>query len=151
MAHGAIEWFGKPCDSDGIAHLLLANAIPISDGSSLATRAILFEKKAQPFKIAKAPIKIASDRFGAGGLFISNDDLMAAMGGPVQAGDWLSLQLQLDARENPSNVRGQIVWRAAEGESPGAGFRFSYLDLETQAWLANVMRERGTRSYIPAR
>lgn len=151
MANGAIEWFGKPCDADGIAGLLTANAVPISDGSSLATRAILFEKKAAPFKVGRAPINISTDRFGAGGLFISNEDLLAALGTPVMAGDWLSLQLQLETRATPSTVRGQVVWRASEGESPGAGFRFSYIDPDTQAWLANVVQERGTRSYIPAR
>lgn len=151
MANGAIEWFGKPCDADALAALFTAHAVPVSDGSSLATRAILFEKKAAPFKIGRAPIQLPVSHVGAGGVFLSNEALLAALGAPVQAGDWIELQLQFEARPTPSNVRGQIVWRASEGDSPGAGVRFSYLDLDTQAWLANALRERGTHSYIPAR
>jgi DNA-binding NarL/FixJ family response regulator len=150
MANGAIEWFPKPCDPDRLVELFTAHAIPVSDATSVTTRAILFEKKAYPFKIARTPITLRQDQIGAGGVFISNDELMLAMGGAVQAGDWLQFQLNVETRPSTVSARGQVVWRAAEGESPGAGIRFSFLDFETQSWLATVMREQGNRSYIPA-
>lgn len=151
MAGGAIEWFGKPCDADGLAALITAHAVPFSDHTSVTTRAILFEKKAAPFKVARSAITLRSDQLGVGGVFISHEALMAALGSPVQAGDWVDLQLNLENRPEPARIRGQIVWRAAEGESPGAGIRFSYLDLDTQAWMSNVLREKNSRSYIPSR
>lgn len=82
-------------------------------------------------------------------MFITNDELMAAIG-PVQPGDWVEFSMNLESRPTPVPARGQVVWRAAEGESPGAGVRLSYLDFETQTWLSGLIREQNNRSYIPA-
>lgn len=150
MAAGAIEWFAKPCDADKLVELFTAHAVPVSDATSVTTRAILFEKRALPFKIARSPIKVRQDQVGAGGAFISNEELLAALGGPVHAGDWIDFKLMVETRPQPVAARGQVVWRAAEGEAPGAGVRFSYLEFDTASWLANVLREQGSRSYIPA-
>ncbi len=150
MAAGAIEWFGKPCDADGLVALFTAHSIPVSDASSVTTRALLFEKKALPFKVARLPISIRHDQVGLGGAFISDDELLASIGAGVQAGDWLEFKLLVGSRSQAASVRGQVVWRAAEGESAGAGIRFSYLDFETQVWMASLAIAQGGRSYIPA-
>lgn len=150
MAAGAIEWFAKPCDADRLADLITAHAILVSDATSATTRAILFEKKAHPFKNARTPINIRKDQVGVGGVFISNDELLAAIGAGVQAGDWIEFPLNVENRASTAPARGQVVWRAAEGEAPGVGVRFSFLDFDTQAWLSSVLREQGNRSYIPA-
>lgn len=149
MAAGAIEWFPKPCDAERLIELFTAHSVPVSDATSAQTRAILFEKKAHPFKVAHAPITIRKDQIGMGGAFISNEELLAAMGSGVQAGDWIQFPLKVESRPAVVPVRGQVVWRAAEGEAPGAGVRFSFLDFDTQSWLSSVLREQGNRSYIP--
>lgn len=150
MAAGAIEWFGKPCDADGLVALFTAHAVPALDASSVTTRALLFEKKALPFKVAQHPLVIRQDQVGMGGAFVSSDELTSAMGVNVQTGDWIEFKMALGSLPEPVTARGQVVWRAAEGESPGVGIRFSFLDFKTQAWLAKAIREQGRRSYIPA-
>lgn len=151
MANGAIEWFSKPCDAERLSGLFTAHSVASVDASSTTTRAILFEKKASPFKVARAPIALKKSHLGSGGAFITSEALTAAFGVPLQPGDWVELQLNVESRPSPSKIRGQIVWRASEGESPGAGVRFSYLDFETQGWIANMLREVNSQSYIPAR
>jgi DNA-binding NarL/FixJ family response regulator len=150
MSAGAIEWFAKPCDCEKLVELLTAHAIAVSDSKSATTRAILFEKKAQPFKVARNSITLRKDHLGMGGVFIPNEELLSAIGTGVQAGDWIEFKLNVDNRPSPVSSRGQVVWRAAEGEAPGAGVRFSFLDFETQSWLSSVLLEQGNRSYIPA-
>jgi DNA-binding NarL/FixJ family response regulator len=150
MAAGAIEWFAKPCDTERLVELLMAHAISVSDATSAMARAILFEKKAHPFKVARMPINVRKDHLGMGGAFISNEELLAAVGTGVQAGDWLEFNLNVEDHLSTAPARGQVVWRAAEGEAPGAGVRFSYVDFDTRSWLSSVLLEQGSRSYIPA-
>lgn len=148
MASGAIDWYAKPCDVNRLSQILMAHAIAADSDATARARAIVFEKRAAAFKTMRDLVSLTKENIGLGGIYLPTEVLRRVLDTQVEAGDWIELKLNINSREVPA--RGQVVWHAADGAGAGAGVRFSYLDLETQAYLANLAREQGIRSYIPA-
>lgn len=149
MAVGAIDWVARPCDCSKLAQTLIAHSIQVDTDSLARARAVVLEKRVPAFKKARELVTISRENLGLGGVFLPTETLRRALDTAVEPGDWIELKFNMDSHVEPVAARGQVVWHAAEGEGAGAGVRFSYLDLGTQSWLSQFVRDQGIKSYIP--
>lgn len=149
MAAGAIDWVARPSDCAKLAQTLMAHAIRVESDSLARARAVVLEKRVAGFKKARELVTITRENLGSGGIFLSTETLRRAIESSVEPGDWVELKFTMESHAQPVAARGQVVWHAAEGEGAGAGVRFSYLDIGTQAWMSQFVRDQGIKCYIP--
>lgn len=152
MNEGAIDLLAKPVDMNQLMQVLMAHFIEDDNDRVSFLEDFQTSSDLMP-KIGRDAVHLTRENLGAGGIFLSADDLRRILEVPVTIGDQLELKLRFDQVPEPIVARGQVVWSRPStdlGGMPGVGVRFTYLARSHREKLSKFLKENQIQSYIPA-
>lgn len=154
MHDGAIELLPNPVDIQHLVEVLFSHFIEDDTEKSRFLSSLRRGISAANTKVATDDVKLTRDNLGAGGMFLSLEDLTKVLSGPVNVGDQLELKLRFEKLNETFVAKGQVVWCRSPGEEtfgkPGVGVRFTQLTRWQRDHLTDFLRENKILSYIPA-